>query len=617
MLISPVHRRIGLCALLSLTTLAAYAKTFKNGFVDLDDVTYITGNLHIRSGINWETAKWSATTYYASNWHPLTWISHATDISLFRLNATGHHAVNLLFHMVNAILVFLLIFLATKREWVSLFVASAFALHPINVESVAWVSERKNVLSMMFLLLAMVCYTAYAKHPSWLRYLGVVFCFILGSLVKPQIITLPFLLLLWDYWPLGRWTPPASADSRDVGDRRTRIWMGLVAEKLPLLLIASVSGLLTMKAQSAGGAVQISDTTRQAVAAFPFLVRLQNAILAYAQYILDALWPSELAAMYPHPGRSLPVSSVMVAAAALSTITLLAVWSWRKRSYLLTGWFWFLGALIPMIGLVQVGSQARADRYAYLPMIGLFLVAGCGLAEICVKWPGAQSAIASATCVALLALGVLTFRQVGYWQDPETLWNRALRTTTGNFFAHDSLAAHFLQVGRIEEACPHFEASLQIFPNDMMAQEGLGVCYQSRGEWGKAIAQYENVLRLSIDNTVRATAFANLGSIYRMQGKYSEAKQNYESALELNPDLPAALVGTGLLAQKGWDFASAAKQYAHAMSVEPTSVGYLLLARALEQSGRPAEARDAFAAAQRLSANIRADQKAADSLLTN
>jgi tetratricopeptide (TPR) repeat protein len=244
-------------------------------------------------------------------------------------------------------------------------------------------------------------------------------------------------------------------------------------------------------------------------------------------------------------------------------------------------------------------------------------MAGCGLGEVSAKLPRAKAAIAATICIALLVLGALTFRQVSYWRNPETLWQRALQATTGNFFAHDSLAAYFLQVGRMEESCQHFAASLRIFPNDMMAQEGLGVCYQARGQSDKAISQYENVLRLSIDNAVRATAFSNLGSIYRMQGKYAEAKQNYESALQLNPDLPAALVGTGLLAQKGWDFAKAAEQYAHAMSVEPTSVGYLLLAKALEQGGRAAEARDALAAAERLSVNIRADQKDADSLLAN
>ena len=618
MLTSPAHRRIALCILLSLATLAAYSKTFKNGFVDLDDVTYITGNAHIRPGITWDVVKWAATAYYASNWHPLTWLSHATDISLFRFNAAGHHSASLLLHVLNALLLFVLMLQATKREWVSLFVAAAFALHPINVESVAWVSERKNVLSMMFLLLALICYTAYAKKPSWQRYAGVISCFVFGLLAKPQIITLPLVLLLWDYWPLGRWNPQGgAAESAVAYEGKSPSWTALVTEKVPLFVVAGISGLLTLKAQSAGGAVQISNAIAQGVAAFPITVRLQNAILAYGQYLLDAIWPSGLAAMYPHPGRSIPLTSVIVAAGVTSLITAVALWPWRKQGYLIVGWFWFLGTLIPMIGLIQVGSQARADRYAYLPLIGLFLIAGCGLAEICRKWPGTRVAVATAVIFALFGLGAQTFRQVAYWQNPETLWTRALQTTKGNFFAHDSLGGYYIQVGRMGDARQQFEASLRIFPNDMLAQEGLAVCYQAGGEIDKAIEQYQNVLRLSIDNAVRATAFANLGSIYRTQGKYPQARQNYDSALQVNPDLPAALVGNGLLAQKGWDFANAARQYAHAMSIEPTSVGYLLLAKALEQSGRSAEAKDAYAAAQGLSSNIRADQRAADSLLAN
>jgi hypothetical protein len=392
--------------------------------------------VHIRAGITWDAVKWAASTYYASNWHPLTWLSHATDISLFNLNAAGHHSASLLLHVV---------------------------------------------------------------------------------------------LLLWDYWPLGRWNPQVPAESALAHQVKSPSWRALVTEKVPLFVVAGISGLLTMKAQSAGGAVQITNAIAQGVAAFPITVRLQNAVVANGQYLRDAIWPSGLAAMYPHPGRSISLTSVILAAVITSAITAVALWSWRKRGYLIVGWLWFLGTLIPMIGLIQVGSQARADRYAYLPLIGLFLIAGCGLAEICSKWPGTRAAVATATVVALLGLGARTFRQVGYWQNPETLWTRALQVTKGNFFAHDSLGGYYIQLGRMENARKHFEASLRIFPNDMLAQEGLAVCYQAAGETDEAIEQYQNVLRLSIDSAVRATAFANLGSIYRTQGKYAQAKKNYDS----------------------------------------------------------------------------------------
>lgn len=604
-------------AVLALATLAAYAKTFHNGFVDLDDVAYVTNNPHIKAGLHWETVKWAATAYYESNWHPLTWISHAADVSVFHLNPQGPHVVNLLLHALNATLLFFLLTVATKREWTSFFAAALFALHPINVESVAWVSERKNVLSMLFLLLAMIAYTAYARKRSWLRYALTALFFALGLSAKPQIITLPFLLLLWDYWPLRRWQGQAQNISSTNNAVRLRQWLWLVIEKLPLFLLSAISAVLTMRAQSAGGAIQVSDGAQRAVAAFSISIRLQNAIVAYAQYLFDLAWPVHLAAMYPHPGSSIRLGSVVPAAVLLLAASALAWAVRRDHGYVLTGWLWFLGSMVPMIGLVQVGSQARADRYAYLPFIGLFLIVAWGLSEIVEKWPSFQMGVASACGAALLILGLLTLRQAGYWRNSETLSTRALQTTSGNFFAHDSLGRYLVVSGRIEEACPHFEESLKILPTDVIAQEGLGVCYQARGNAGKAIEQYENVLRLSVDAGVRATAYANLGSIYRQRGNYLEAKTNYESALRLNPDLPAALVGSGLLAQRGWDFTNAVKRYARAMSVEPTSVGYLLLAKALQQSGRAVEAQQAFEAARRLSENLAADQKAADSLLTN
>jgi len=613
--LSPANRRVVFCVLLALATLAAYARVFRNGFVDLDDPAYITENQHIRSGLTWSAVEWASTTYYASNWHPLTWITHAADISRFGLDPAGHHLVNVLLHAANAILLFVLLYRATRREWASLLVAALFALHPVNVESVAWASERKNVLSMLFLLLTMIFYTSYARRPSLPRYLPVMLAFALGLLAKPQIVTLPFLLLLWDFWPLGRWAGASRAAPG--GSRDFPPWPALIAEKVPLFLLSAASAALTLRAQSAGGALQISDATHHAVAAFSAGVRLANAVAAYGQYLFDALWPLHLAAMYPHPGQSIPLGAVILAAAILMLLTVLALAAGRRYGFLATGWFWFLGAMVPMIGLVQVGSQSRADRYAYLPFIGLYLIAAWAVAEAGEKQPRARTPCRLIEGVALLALGILTFRQVQYWRNPETLWNRALETTQGNFFAHDSLAAYLMQSGRLPEACSHFESSLRIFPGDIPAQEGLGVCYQARGQQKQAILQYENVLRLSIDATVRATAFANLGSIYRQLGNYAQAKQNYESALELNPDLPIALVGTGLLAQKGWDFEKAAKQYARAMSVEPTSVGYLLLARALEQCGRPTEAQSAYAEARRLAGDLRADQKTADGLLAN
>jgi tetratricopeptide (TPR) repeat protein len=612
-----LHRRFVWCALLLVATVAAYWPLFHNGFVDLDDQAYITGNVHIRTGVTWDTVKWASTTYYASNWHPLTWVSHAVDVSLFYLNPVGHHAVSLLLHAINGILLFLLLYQATGREWASLFVAAAFALHPVNVESVAWAAERKSTLSMLFLLLTMILYTAYAKKRSPLRYVAMSLSYAFGLMAKPQIITLPFLLLLWDYWPLRRFSATGSGDSSSGGSERRPGWLVLIAEKIPLFALSGVSALLTMRAQSAGGAVQVASTVGHTVAAFSLSVRLKNAIVAYGRYLVDLIWPTGLAAMYPHPGNATKTASVIVSGVALLLITAAALAAGKRRGYLASGWLWFLGAMVPMIGIVQVGSQAHADRYAYLPYIGLFIATAWAFEEVISRRPGWRAAGVAVAAAAALALGAATFRQAEYWRDPETLWTHTLAVTKGNFFAHDALAGYLTRHGRMAEGCIHSEKSLEIFPEDVIAQESLGVCYQAKGEPDKAILQYQSVLRMAGDGGIRTTAYANLGSIYRQRGEYRLAKENFDSALQLNPKLPIALVGEGLLAQKGWDFSRASEQYARAISVEPTSIGYLLLARALEQCGRSAEAKTAYAAAQRISTNIPADQKAVDDLLAN
>ncbi len=549
------HRRIIFCVLLILGVVAVYFPTLHSGFVNFDDPNYITENSHIQAGLTWKTIQWAATTYYDSNWHPLTWASHAVDISLFHLNPAAHHAVNFLLHALNAILLFAVLQNATKRDWESFFVAALFAIHPVNVESVAWASERKNVLSTLFLLFAFYAYGRYAQHPSTTRYLAVVISYVFGLAAKPQIITLPFLLLLWDFWPLERW-PSRSGQSGCDSDPVQRSFGRLWIEKIPLLVLSIASAVLTMQSQAQGGAVQVANSAGHTVAAYSIPVRLENAAVA-----------------------------------------------------------WFLGSLVPMIGIVQVGAQAMADRYAYLPFIGLFCMAVWGISELVREKAETKKIVAVSAMVVLIVFGALARRQVKFWSNSESLWVHTLQVTERNFVAHDSFAEYLLKRGRFTQACAHFQSAVEIFPEDMPAQEGLGLCAQARGNSKEAIERYENVLRLAAEPNLRATAFANLGSIYRGLGDYKNAKENFESALHLNPDLPIALVGTGLLAQRGWNYSLAAKQFAHAMNVEPTSVGYLLLAKALERDGRAEEAKQAYAQAQRLSSNLQSDQKTANELL--
>jgi tetratricopeptide (TPR) repeat protein len=599
--------------LLIAATLAVYFRAVHNGFVNYDDPRYITENSHIQSGLTWQSIRWAATAFYESNWHPLTWISHATDISLFRLNPAGHHAINILLHALNTLLLFLVLQNATRRDWESFFVAALFALHPVNVESVAWASERKNVLSMFFLLLALYAYGKYAARPSLFRYSAVAISYAMGLAAKPQIITLPFLLLLWDFWPLQRWDPPTVPGTNALRHFASSFWR-LCAEKIPLLLLSIASAVITMQAQARGGALQVANAARRTPAAYPIAVRLENALVAYARYIEMLFSPVGLAPMYPHPGTALRTVSVSFSIFLLSIITAIVLLAWRHR-YLPVGWSWFLGSLLPMIGIVQVGGQAMADRYAYLPFVGLFCMVVWGISDLTDQNVAIRKNVAAFAVLVLIVFGALTHRQIGFWRNSETLWNHTLQVTQNNFIAHDSLAEYQMKQGRFAAGCSHFQAAVSIFPDDMPAQEGLAVCAQARNDNGEAIERYGNVLRRALEPSIRATAFANLGSIYRGLGDYRRAKENYDSALQINPDLPIALVGSGLLAQKGWDYSLAAAQYAHAMRVEPTSVGYLLLAKALQQGGHSAEATQALQQAQRLTNNLQDDQKTADGLL--
>src|SRR5712672_669313 len=387
---SESKRNLILCLLLVTCTLALYNAVNQNGFVNYDDDVYVTANRHIQAGLHWSTVKWAFTTFDAANWHPLTWISHALDYQIFKLNPAGHHYINLLLHCANVALLFLLLVRATRRMWPSLIAAAIFAVHPLNVESVAWVAERKNVLSMFFLLLALWAYQRYASKPGVAGYGLVFILFACGLMAKPQVITLPFLLLLWDYWPLRRLQFGSASAEVAAGDHVTSPrW--LLLEKVPLLALSAASAFLSLSAQRAGGAM------RSAIE-YPPTVRVENAIAAYFDYMGRLMWPSRLAPMYPHPGNSLLAGQIAVAALFVVTVTALVL-KFREKRYLLVGWFWFLGALVPMIGLVQVGQQATADRYMYLPMIGLLIMLCWGLAD----WAGERKMRA----VGLASVGAL------------------------------------------------------------------------------------------------------------------------------------------------------------------------------------------------------------------
>jgi Tfp pilus assembly protein PilF len=607
---SPSNRRAVLSLLLVLLTLGVYNPAASNDFVSFDDPAYVTGNQHVRAGLTWDTVKWAFRSTEQANWHPLTWLSHAVDYQLFHLKSSGHHYVSVLLHVLIVVLLFLFLEAATGTAWRSAVVAALFAVHPINVESVAWVSERKSVLCMLFFALTLLAYRWYAQNPSVKRYGLVALLFALGLISKPMAITLPFVLLLLDYWPLGRACPAGVTPDVQGGRAGTPTppqtsWTRLVVEKLPLFALSAASAVITMVAQKAGGAMHNE---------YSFWDRLLNAIVSYSCYVEKALWPSRLAAFYPHPGHSLPAWQVTISVLFLVSITV-AVLTLRRSRYLTVGWLWYLGTMVPVIGLVQVGEQGMADRYAYIPFVGLFIAAVWGIAD----WARTRRIpaiyLAVAASVAIGGLSAAAHAQIGYWKNSATIWSHALSATQGNFVAEDSLGAELMDRGKFQEAMAHFQAAATINPRDAFSQLDLGVCEGQQGNIKAAVEHYEMVLRLSADPSLRSTAFGNLGSIDRASGDYVHAREHYDSALRLLPDNKFALIGLGLIAQKTGDVAHAIDYYSQVVKSEPSDTDYFLLAQALEKAGRAREAQIAYGEAQKISPDWNSTEQAVGHLL--
>ncbi len=596
---------------LVLAVLAFYIPVIHNQFIHYDDNEYITENPHVTGGLSWTTVEWAFTTFHDANWHPLTWLSHALDCDLFGLSPVGPHVVNVLLHAANAVLLFLLLQRATGFRWRSLMVAALFALHPVNVESVAWAAERKNVLSMLFFLIALYAYDLYAndryaRKPGTWRYTAVAAFYALALMAKPQVITFPFLLLLWDYWPLRRFSLHGSAFAGSGAANSALSQIGqLVREKIPLFLLSAASAAVTMEAQRAGGAIR--SLTR-----FSFSLRLENVVISYARYLGKAIWPSKLSVMYPHPLKLFPAWQVGGALLVLLLITALVLRA-RSRTYLAVGWLWFLGTFVPMIGLVQVGEQGMADRYAYIPFIGLFVMAVWLVAD----WAKAHNVsglwLAIPASAYVLVLGILTCRQVPYWHDSESMWRLTLERTSGNYIAHGHLAALLHDQGKTEEAISQVRAVLAISPADAVGNMLLGDYEMKQGNVTAAIDHYQ----VAALNTVtgRARAYANLGFAYSKIGETLKAKQSFETSLELSPNQPVVVVTVGVLDDRLGDPSAAVQQYTRAMAMQPTDVGYLLLAHALQKEGHADEAAAAREHAASISSDLDQAQAQADSLL--
>jgi len=572
--------------LLAIATLAVYLPAVRHPFLNYDDPDYVTSNVHVQQGLSVATLRWAMTAMQSSNWHPVTWMSHALDWQIFGADAAGHHFTSVFLHGLNAALLFLLLAFATRKLGRSLLVAALFALHPINVESVAWIAERKTLLSMFFLLLTVAAYGWYARRPGIGRYAAVFGLFALGLMAKPMIVTLPFALLLLDYWPLRR--VEGSDSGMVASDYPQKSWQGLALEKIPLLLLSAGSCVLTVLAQR--GSIPSSD-------AMPFGVRLANACVAYVGYLGKAIWPTPLAVYYPHEGAQLPAWMVVVSALFLIAITA-AVWKLRSRRYLLVGWLWFVGTMVPMIGLVQVGNQAMADRYAYLPLIGIFVVIAWGAADILGSRLSLnqQAIIAS---IVLAGLSAVTLRQITFWRDNVTLWSHAIEATQGNeiarhnlYVAEDNLAYELLSQGRFEEALQHFQRAAQYSPGDALSHWALAADAEDRGNLEQAFSDYYVVTQNPQNARQLASAYLSMAVITTEAGQYGRAAELSQKAMQADAPTVHAVVA----------------QAERNAELHPSPRTLLRSGLLLEQVGQAAKALAAYEQVERAAPSPRAQQ---------
>jgi len=537
-LVNATHVRLIALALF-VGTLLLFAPAIGHDFVNYDDPDYVTANAHVKAGLSGETIRWALTSGEASNWHPLTWMSHLLDVSIFGLHPQGHHATSVGWHALTAVLAFLAVRRLTGALWASAFFAALFAWHPLRVESVAWVSERKDVLSGFFWFVVLWLYAVYverrragvAGNGSWRIYALLVFAFALGLMAKPMLVTLPCVLLLLDFWPLGRMPWSEKLSSGPTIKRESIAW--LLVEKVPLFALVIISSVVTYFVQRGGGSVSSALTLDE---------RLANAVVAVVRYLGKFFVPVDLAVLYPHPGHW-PWMQVTGAMIVVGAMTAGAVWQWRRRPWILVGWLWFLGTLVPVIGLVQVGLQSMADRYTYLPMLGVQLALLWTLRETATS-PVARVAWGWVGVVVLVCCLVTTTRQIGVWQNSLTLFDRAIATTTGNYVAHDNRGLYLFRAGRIEEAMQAYRESLAINPSYLNANNNLGHALGELGRPAEAIPLYRVALKAQPNHfEVRN----NLANALSDLGQLAEAEAHYAFVLARKPEHANALNGLGVL----------------------------------------------------------------------
>ncbi|HXG39123.1 MAG TPA: tetratricopeptide repeat protein [Bacteroidota bacterium] len=530
-------QRYTIVGLLLAVTAVVYWQVRNHEFLLYDDDRYITTNAYVLKGITLESVGWAFTSGHASNWHPLTWLSHMADVERFGLSPAGHLLTNVFFHLLNTFLLWLVFNRITKNFWQSLFVAAVFALHPLHVESVAWAAERKDLLSGLFWMLTLLTYTSYVEQPSSQRLVLVVLVFALGLMAKPMLVTLPFVLLLLDVWPFKRLQPPQP------GTSVKNFFIDLlpfVKEKMPMFVLTAISSVVTYVVQQRGGAMSTVEGI-----ALP--VRLANAVDSYIGYLAKTFWPANLAVFYPHYGEQIPLWQTVISLLILALITIGTLRLINRSPYLTVGWLWYLGTLVPVIGLVQVGAQAMADRYMYIPQIGICIMIAWGMSELFLHWRYRNVVLSVAGTAICVALAFLSDRQVGYWKNTITLFEHTLAVTEKNWLAHHNLGTAYLRKNDYARAAFHFSKTLDIYPTIASTHHNLANALVALGQLDSARVHYQEALRLDPNFE---EAHLNLGILDTQEGKTDAALERYREAIRINPEYAFAHFNLALVLSK-------------------------------------------------------------------
>lgn len=609
---------VAIGSILAMLTLAVFWQVQYFDFVNYDDPGYVYENQHILDGLSWNNVVWAFTTGYFGNWNPLTWLSYILDCQLWGPGPIGFHLTNLLLHLANTLLLFLVLRNMTGTLWRSAFVAALFALHPLHVEPVAWVAGRKDVLSTFFWLLTMAAYTHYARRPRLISYLLVVLAFVMGIMAKPMLVTLPFVLLLIDYWPLNR-----------ISRIEWPILRDLILEKVPLFALAVGFSTLAFFTQKDTGALAVHIDLRY---------RLYNAFIAYLDYISKTIWPSHLAPFYPHLLEGISVWYAMASCVILLAATILVVRMAHLHRYLAVGWLWYLGTLVPVIGLVQVGRHAMADRYTYIPLTGLFIIIAWGLPEFLAGWRYRRYALATSAVIALTALGVIAHRQASYWSDSVTLFSHAIEVTKDNYIAYYNRGTAYSNLGRWQEAIADFGHAIKIRPDYADPYNGRGIAYDKLDRWQEAIEDLSRAIRIrpyyadayinrgvvyreigrsdeaieDFTEAIRirpdhARAHYSLAGVLRMQGRPDEAITHYQQAIRIDRTIAGAHLDLGLLLLDKHRYSEAIQSLTEAIRLAPDMAqAFVGMGRALSESGKPEEGLAAFRKGVELDPNLSA-----------